>query len=346
MRRIIAFLVCTLFLAGTNDAELVITDEYVEPTIGDFFQFEMIGNFFPDSIGKAIDEEKYLRVEDYDGNGMRMEVTGKGETVFEGETVDYFAMTMTWDTSFTLYLDDWMDDGDGKEDIIEISTVSASEMWQINEGLFSLNGTEIKNINKMEMTMIFTVNEYEDQTVLVADSIEETETELLSTSNNQPNEVRVGDVWTESSTERTTGTSRDRMCEENDDDCEWEIEDIDEEETVTTTSEVLKEVSVTTTSAGTFETLEIKDTDEGEDPGNYSLMYVSETGIPTKLLTYEEGVMDTNMQLESYRINDLGVCENCPSVEEDTDGLLGELPALPFLMSLATIALIAHRNRL
>jgi hypothetical protein len=331
-------------LAGSNDAELVITDEYVEPTIGDFFQFEMIGNFFPDSIGKAIDEEKYLRVEDYDGNGMRMEVIGKGETVFEGETVDYFAMTLTWDTSFTLYLDDWMGDGDGKEDIIEISTVSASEIWQINEGLFSLNGTDIKTIDKMEMTMIFTINEYEDQSVLVADSIEETETEVLSTSNNQPNEVRVGDVWTASSTERTTGTTRDRMCEENDDDCEWEIEDIDEEETVTTTSEALREVSVTTP-AGTFETLEVKDTDEGEDPGNYSLMYVSETGIPTKLLTYEVGVMDTNMQLESYRISDLGVCENCPSVEEDADGLLGELPALPFLISLAAIALIAHRTR-
>ena len=348
MRQIFVLMICCLFLAGSSNAmtsELVVHEEYIEPTIGDFFQYEMIGNSFPNFMGKAVDEEKYLRVEDYDGNGMRMEVTGKGETVFEGETVDYFAMTMTWDTSFTLYLDDWMDDGDGKEDIIEISTVSASEMWQINEGLFSLNGTEIKNINKMEMTMIFTINEYEDQTVLVADSIEETETELLSTSNNQPNEVRVGDVWTESSTERTTGTSRDRMCEENDDDCEWEIEDIDEEETVTTTSEVLKEVSVTT-SVGTFETLEIKDTDEGEDPGNYSLMYVSETGIPTKLLTYEGGVMDTNMQIESYRINDLGVCENCPSVEEDTDGLLGELPALPFLMSLATIALIAHRNRL
>ena len=305
----------------------------------------MIGNDFPDSLGKVIDEEKYLRVEDYDGNGMRMEVTGKGQTAFEGETVDYFAMTLTWETSFTLYFDDWMDDGDGKEDIIEVSVVSATEIWQIDEGgLNEINGTEIKSIDKMEMTMIFTINQYEDQSVILGDSIEETETEVLDTSTNQPNEVRVGDTWTESSTERTTGISRERTCEENDDDCEWEIEDIDEEETTTTTSEALREVSVTTP-VGTFETLEIKDIDEGEDPGNYTLGYVSETGLPIKISVHEEGEIGMNMQLESYRISDWGVCENCPSVE-DADGLLGELPALPFLMSLATIALIAHRNRL
>ena len=346
MRRILAFLVCTLFLAGSNDAELVVSDEYIEPTIGDFFQFEMVGNDFPDSMGKVIDEEKYLRVEDYDGNGMRMEVTGKGQTAFEGETVDYFAMMLTWETSFTLYFEDLWDDGDGKEDTIEFSMVSATEIWQIDEGgLNEINGTEIKSIDKMEMSMIFTINQYEDQSVILGDSIEETETEVLNTSTDQPNEVRVGDTWTESSTERTTGISRDRTCEENDDDCEWEIEDIDEEETTTTTSEALREVSMTTP-AGTFETLQIKDTDEGEDPGNYTLGYVSETGIPIKISIYEEDEMGMNMQLESYRISDLGVCENCPSVEEDADGLLGELPALPFLISLATIALIAHRTRL
>jgi len=346
MRKIIALMICILFFAGSNDAELILYEEDVEPTIGDFFQYEMVGNYYPDNLGNAIDEENYLRVENYDGNGMRIEVTDKGQTSFEGETVDYFAMMMTWDTSFTLYFDDAWGDGDGKEDTIEVSNVFSSEIWQINEDLFGLNTTDIKQTNKNDMKMIMTLNEYEEQTVIIGESIEEVVIELLSTSNNQPNGAKVGDVWTMSTTERTTGTSRDRTCEENDEDCEWEIEEIDLEETVTSTSEVLTEVSVKTMSAGTFEALEIKDIEEGEDSGNYTLMYVSDTGLPIKMMLYSEGELSMNSHLESYRVSAWGVCENCPSLEEDTDGLLGDLPALPFLMSLATIALIAHRNRL
>jgi len=346
MRRIFAFLVCTLFFAGSSNAELVVSyREPVEPTIGDFFQYEAIGNHFPDGMGKAIDEEKYLRVEDYDRNGMRIEIVDMIEEV-DGETVDYIAMLWTWETSFTLYFDDAFGDGDGKEDTVEVSMVMTEEVWQINEGLFNLNGTNIKSSLKQEMTMIMTFNEYEEQTVLIGESIEETEIEHISTSINQPNEIRVGDVWTMSTTEQTTGTYRERTCEENDDNCEWEIEDIDEEETVTTTSEVLAEVSVKTASSGTFEALEIKDIDEGEDSGTYSLEYVSVTGLPIKLLVYLEGEINMDMQLASCHVSALGVCENLSSAEEDADGRLGDLPSLPLFMSLAMIALIASRKRL
>ena len=111
-------MICCLLLAGSSNSELVVHEEEIEPTIGDFFQFEMVGNSFPDFIGKSVDEEKYLRVEDYDGNGFRFEITGKGETAFDNETVNYIVMMMTWETEFTLYFDDLMDDGDGKLDVI------------------------------------------------------------------------------------------------------------------------------------------------------------------------------------------------------------------------------------
>ena len=74
MRQIFVLMICCLFLAGSSNSELVVHEEEIEPTIGDFFQFEMVGNSFPDFIGKSVDEEKYLRVEDYDVNGFRLEI--------------------------------------------------------------------------------------------------------------------------------------------------------------------------------------------------------------------------------------------------------------------------------
>ena len=341
MRQVFVLMICCLFLAGSSNSELVVYEEEIEPTIGDFFQFEMIGNSFPDSIGKAVDEEKYLRVEDYDGNGFRMGITGKGETVFDGETVNYFVMMMTFETEFTLYFDDLMDDGDGKEDVVEVSMSMTTETWTDDEmGLSQLNSTDIKVVNEMRINMNMTFNQHEDQEVVWMTIITETETETISSSGASPDEYKVGSMWTTSETTRETGTERERMCEDGEtDDCEWEVEEIDEEETSTSTSEVLREVSVTT-SAGTYETLEIKDMEEGDDPGNYSLMYISERGIPIKMTMHEEGEVIMNMQLTDYHIS---AWESQP-LEED-DSLIGDLPSLSFILSISSIVLIAIVRR-
>ena len=231
MRQIFVLMICCLFLAGSSNSELVVYEEEIEPTIGDFFQFEMVGNSFPDFIGKSVDEEKYLRVEDYDGNGFRFEITGKGETEFEGETVNYFVMMMTFETEFTLYFDDLMDDGDGKEDVVEVSMSMTTETWTVDEmGLSQLNSTDIKVVNEMRINMNMTFNQHENQTMLWATTIIESETETISTSGASPDEYKVGSMWTTSETTRETGTERDRMCEDGEtDDCEWEVEEIDEE---------------------------------------------------------------------------------------------------------------------
>ena len=342
MRQIFVLMICCLFLAGSSNSELVVHEEEIEPTIGDFFQFEMVGNSFPDFIGKSVDEEKYLRVEDYDGNGFRFEITGKGETAFDNETVNYIVMMMTWETEFTLYFDDLMDDGDGKEDVVVVTTIWKMESWELDDGssLSQFNTKDIKVVNQERTNMNMTFNQHENQTMLWATTIIESETETISTSGASPDEYKVGSMWTTSETTRETGTERDRMCEDGEtDDCEWEVEEIDEEETLTYTSEVLREVSVTT-SAGTYETLEIKDTEEGDDPGNYTLIYVSKRGIPVKMTMYDEGEVIINMQLADYHIS---AWESQP-LEED-DSLIGDLPSLSFILSISSIALIAIVRR-
>ena len=342
MRQIFVLMICCLFLAGSSNSELVVHEEEIEPTIGDFFQFEMVGNSFPDFIGKSVDEEKYLRVEDYDGNGFRFEITGKGETAFDNETVNYIVMMMTWETEFTLYFDDLMDDGDGKEDVVVVTTIWKMESWELDDGssLSQFNTKDIKVVNQERTNMNMTFNQHENQTMLWATTIIESETETISTSGASPDEYKVGSMWTTSETTRETGTERDRMCENGEtDDCEWEVEEIDEEETLTYTSEVLREVSVTT-SAGTYETLEIKDTEEGDDPGNYTLIYVSKRGIPVKMTMYDEGEVIINMQLADYHIS---AWESQP-LEED-DSLIGDLPSLSFILSISSIALIAIVRR-
>ena len=342
MMRIFAFLVCTLLLAGSSNAELVVSKEKIEPVIGDFFQYEMIGTSFPDGIGNNVDEENYLRVENYDGNGFRMEITGQGETEFEGKTVDYYVMMSTWETSFTLYYDDFMEDGDGKEDAQHISMIRKQENWILDDGnLNPLNSTYIKVADSDYLYINWTINDYEEQDILLGEYITETETETLSTSGAEPENVKVGSMWTTSTTEKVDGTERSWFCEEGKEaDCEWDVEEIDVEMTSTSTQEALREVEVTT-SAGTYEALEIKEIDEGDGGGNYTLTYVSEKGIPVKMTSYEDDLVSMNMQLKSYHIS---VWETASGDDEDESAL--GVPALPFLLSITTIVLIASRKRL
>ena len=251
-------------------------------------------------------------------------------------------MMSTWETSFTLYYDDFMEDGDGKEDAQHISIIRKQENWILDEGnLNPLNSTYIKVADSNYLYINWTINDYEEQDILLGEYITETETETLSTSGAKPENVKVGSMWTTSTTEKVDGTDRSWFCEEGKEaDCEWDVEEIDVEMTSTSTQEALREVEVTT-SAGTYEALEIKEIDEGDGGGNYTLTYVSEKGIPVKTTSYEDDLVSMNMQLESYHIS---VWETASGDDEDVRAL--GVPALPFLLSITTIVLIASRKRL
>ena len=338
MRKVIALVICTLFFAGQGTSELVVsTGLVVDAQVGDFATYEIID--LPIVFGKAIDEEKYLRYSDYKTNGVRMELTSKGETMFEGESVDFATATMIWDEEFTVYFDDINDDGDGLEDIVTIHLFMKSEATSIGD-IFSLNTTEIENSVIMIMNMNMTLNTFEDQTNIWSSSIERISNEVLNSTGETPDEVKVGMTWTESTTERETGTSKERMCDKDStDDCEWEYEEIDEEETVTTNYEVLRELSMDTP-AGTFDVLEVKEIEEGEDSGTYTLSYGSEQNLPIAMTVYEDNSIFMKMQLKSYKISGLGTL-NLEDIDDDEN----PLPSLPILLSLVAIALVASRTR-
>lgn len=338
MRKIIALIVCTLFFAGHGTSELVVlANMEIEPEVGDYIVLEIID--LPDFFGEAVDEEKYLRYSDYKTSGMRMEVTSKGETMFEGEPVDFIATTMIWDEEFTLYFDDINDDGDGLEDIVTIHSFMKAESTSIGN-IFSTNTTDIENSAIMILNFNMTINTFEDQTNLWSSSIERTSTEVLESTGGTPDEIRVGSTWTESVTKKETGTSKERMCDKDStDDCEWEHEEIDEEETVTTNSEVLRELSMDTP-AGTFDVLEIKEIEEGEASGNYTLTYVNDQSLPVTSIEYEENSITMEMRLKSYKISGLGTL-NLEDIDDDEN----PLPGLPILLSLVAITLVASRTR-
>ena len=171
------------------------------------------------------------------------------------------------------------------------------------------------------------------------ETIEHTTTEVLDSTGEAPDEIKVGTVWTETTTERETGTSKERMCDvDNMDGCEWEHENIDEEETVTTNYEVLRELLNMHSPAGAFDVLEVKETVEGESSGNYTLSYYDQHNLPIAMKMYEENSLTMEAQLKAYKISNIGSL-NVDDAEEEG------LPSIPFILSLVTVALVAVRRK-
>ena len=340
MRKIIALIVCTLFFAGSSNAGMVITDSIeVDSEVGDFIQYEFADDSFIVGLGKAIDEENYLRYEDHQGGKVRMELTTKGETLHEGETVNFVAVEYSWHDSFVLFFDDVMDDGDGKEDMVEVDYSMVSESWNLDASYFSSsNNTVIKDNMFMKINFNMTINQYEDQTLVWSSSIQQTTTDFVDQKGIQPSMLEVGSTWSINTTDREKGTERNRECVNGDCD-EWVTEEIDEETTVITNYEITGEKSLTTP-AGIFNVLEMKETESGEDPGNYTLTYLDETALPIALKIYEEDETFMNIHLESYKISGLGTLNL-----EDLDDDENPLPGLPILLSLVAITLVASRTR-
>ena len=339
MRKIIALIVCTLFFAGSTNAGMVITDSIeIDSEVGDFIQYEFVDDSFIVNLGKAMGEDKYLRYEDHQGGKVRMELTTKGETLYEGETVNFIAGEFSWDESFVLFFDDISDDGDGKEDRVEVHYSMISETWDIDASFFSTNNTVIKDSTFMKINFNMTINQYEDQILIWSSSIQETTTDFIDREGIEPSTLEVGTTWSITTTDREKGTERSRDCVDGDCD-DWVTEEIDEELTVTTNYEIIGEKSLTTP-AGNFNVLEQKETESGEDPGNYTLTYLSEMALPVGLTVYEEDAKFMNLHLESYKISGLGTL-NLEDLDEDEN----PLTSLPILLSLVAIALVASRTR-
>ena len=337
MKHILTVIVCTLFFAGQGSSELVVPiGSEIDAQVGDFAIYELID--LPNELGKAIDKEKYLRYSDYKTIGYRLEIISKGETMFEGESVDFTKATTTWDEEVTLYFDDINDDGDGLEDIVTIHLFMINEVTSIGS-IFSANITVIEDSSVTMRDMNMTINNFEDQTNVWLSNIERVSYEVIDFEGEMQDEIKVGSTWKELTTKRETGTNKERICDvDSTDDCEWEYEEIDEEVSVTTTYEVLREMSMSTL-AGTFDVLEIKEIDSGEDAGNYSLLYINDQNLLIAQKQYEENSLVHETHLKSYKISSLGTL-NLKGMDDESP-----LPSLPILISLVTIALVANRKR-
>ena len=330
-------MICTLFLASQGTSEVVISNSNisVEPEVGDYIILEIID--MPGLLGKSISEEKYLRYSDHKTSGMRMEITSKGETMFEEEVVDFAVMTLTWDESFTIYYDDLQDDGDGQEDIVSVHYTMIDESKGMGDVFSASNTTTIENSAIFTLNMNMTFNNFEEQTTLWGTTIEHTSIEVLDSTDEAPDEIKVGSVWTETTTERETGTSKERTCDvDNMDECEWEYGEINEEETVTTNYEVLSELLNMDSPAGVFDVLEVKETVEGESSGNYTLSYYDEQSLPIAMKMYEDNSLSMEAQLKAYKLSGLGSL-NIDGAEEEG------LPSIPFILSLMTVVFVAIR---
>ena len=337
MKQFISLIICVLLFAGQGTSELVVpTGTVVGAEVGDFITYEIID--LPNVYGEAIDKEKYLRHSDYKTSDARMEITSKGETMFEGESVDFTTMTTISDDEFTVYFDDIHDDGDGLEDIVTLHMFIFNEVTTIGNPFFT-NTTVIADSTVTILNMNMTLNTFEDQTNLWSSSIERVSNEVINFTGQMPNEIKLGSTWQESAIEKETGTIKDRMCDnDSTDDCEWEYEEIDEEVSVTTTYEVLREMSMDTP-AGNFDLLEIKQIRSDEDSGSYSMTYVNDQTLLIAETIYEDNSIFMEMQLKSYKISSLGTL-NLEGIDDDNP-----LPSLPILISLVAIALVASRTR-
>mgnify|MGYP004171874089 CR=1 FL=1 len=56
-------MICTLFLAGSSNAELVIAKKNLEWNIGDYVKYEIMGDTFATDFGKSIGGDDFLEVE-------------------------------------------------------------------------------------------------------------------------------------------------------------------------------------------------------------------------------------------------------------------------------------------
>ena len=53
MKKIFAFIICALFLAGSSNAELIITKKKIEYDEGDYIIYEIMGNTFGTAIRRT-----------------------------------------------------------------------------------------------------------------------------------------------------------------------------------------------------------------------------------------------------------------------------------------------------
>ena len=166
------------------------------------------------------------------------------------------------------------------------------------------------------------------------EGITEEQISHTKTQGSWPDILEVGSSWTFSEETSINSTSFSRQ-----NGGDWEVETSEREESETTDYEVTDEAKITT-SVGTFDTLIVKATVQGEGQGNHTLEYMDSDFISVKRVIVENDEPILTMQIKEYSISSL---ESQPL--EDGDSIAEGLPNLSFLLSVSSIVLIAIVSR-
>ena len=329
MRRIIAFLVCALLLAGFSDAELVITKKKLVLNAGDSVKYEVMGSTFGIYIGKDIFGDKYLDIEAFETQ-VEDTITGFETIEVDNQTYDCYILKRTMNFNFTVILKEDSYDPQPDDDRIHLTFGFEVKLWKDDSNL-------IPDTIKSESIDIYTQTWAEGGEGKSYEGVTEKQTVYTKTQGAWPDTLEVGSSWTFSEDSSISSTTRSRHNEG-----EWDVETSETEESETKDYEVTDEAKVTT-SAGTFDTLIVKTVEQGEDQDSYTLEYINSDFMSVKRIIIEDDESIITMQIREYSISSLG------SPSSDSEESIGEgLPNLPFLLSIASIGSIAilNRNRL
>lgn len=323
MRKMLALIVCTLFLAGSSNAELSVETYTLELEAGDYVKYEIMGDTLGIMIGKDIGGDNYLGIENFIANEPEQKVTGQ-EIIEKGNlTYDCHIEKINMSLSFTLLLKENTSATDNDKMNFDISYLYT--IWKVD------TLTKIKQ----DYELNYHVDWLEDGEIKSYDMVMIDEISYNNRQGSWPGTIELNSTWTISETTKTSSTIRERV-----DEGEWETETEETEETVVTDFIVTDEVKVTT-SAGTFEALKVKYSEQEDDAGTYSLEYYNSDFISVKQEEYEADELFVTMQLKEYSINSL---ESESVVETDTPSD-NPLPSLTIVPALAVISLMSLLRR-
>ena len=323
MRKMLALIVCTLFLAGSSNAELSVETYTLELEAGDYVKYEIMGDTLGIMIGKDIGGDNYLGIENFIANEPVQKVTGQ-EIIEKGNlTYDCHIEKINMSLSFTLLLKENTSATDNDKMNFDISYLYT--IWKVD------TLTKIKE----DVEFYYHADWLEDGEIKSYDMIRVDEISYNNRQGSWPGTIELNSTWTISETTKTSSTIRERV-----DEGEWETETEETEETVVTDFIVTDEVKVTT-SAGTFEALKVKYSEQEDDAGTYSLEYYNSDFISVKQEEYEADELFVTMQLKEYSINSL---ESESVVETDTPSD-NPLPSLTIVPALAVISLMSLLRR-
>lgn len=323
MRKMLALIVCTLFLAGSSNAELSVETYTLELEAGDYVKYEIMGDTLGVMIGKDIGGDNYLGIENFIANEPVQKVTGQEIIEKDNLTYDCHIEKINMSLSFTLLLKENTSATDNDKMNFDISYLYT--VWKVD------TLTKIKQ----DYELNYHVDWLEDGEIKSYDMIRVDEISYNNRQGSWPGTIELDSTWTISKTTKTSSTIRERV-----DEGEWETETEETEETVVTDFIVTDEVKVTT-SAGTFEALKVKYSEQEDDAGTYSLEYYNSDFISVKQEEYEADELFVTMQLKEYSINSL---ESESVVETDTPSD-NPLPSLTIVPALAVISLMSLLRR-